>query len=481
MRVIFVFLLFFSGHSNLLFGQKWISPQYSFEVKKNLIYGKADDFNGIRRDLLLDLCLPQNDIPPDCGRPLLLAVHGGAFLAGSKEDGLLQTAMREFASRGYAAASINYRLGMFQTAAEVHCNVTQLLNTPWDCLNMSDTSEWYRAWFRAVQDVHRAIRFLVDDPGNRIDRRNIFLVGESAGAISVLGAGFLDHPSEHKSQFGNLASLPAPNRIYEDLCIRQPGFNTSISLMDLSRPDLIQDLNPLEDRDYQIRGVAAFYGCSMFDLFAQSSAQSFLPALYLFHQTNDLVVPIGAGSLLSGTSTCFSALAGCQAIISRPSCLGSDPMEINYKKSLSDLGLKGQILYDRKPNNADCIAQVLNPSSGGHQVDDIALRLGNVIRFFAPRISDADGTPCTLSSDEPGLSGPRLFPNPADEYLQIQDDQGFGNIRIFSPDGKVVLFQNHVSVRYFAELNVCDLATGVYYLLLDLGNGKAHRMKLLIH
>ncbi|MGI6302319.1 MAG: alpha/beta hydrolase fold domain-containing protein [Verrucomicrobiota bacterium] len=48
-------------------------------------------------------------LPADSGQPLPLVVwiHGGAWLAGSKEDG---GPARDFASKGYAVASINYRL-----------------------------------------------------------------------------------------------------------------------------------------------------------------------------------------------------------------------------------------------------------------------------------------------------------------------------------------------------------------------------------
>lgn len=480
MNKMLALILIFSVQVRIVMSQKWISPQYSYELRKNLIYGKAVDYNGVSRNLLMDLCLPQNDNPPDCGRPLLIAVHGGAFLAGSKEDGLLQTAMKEFAARGYATASINYRLGMFQTSSEVHCNVTQLLNTPWDCLNMSDTAEWYRGWFRAVQDVHRVIRFLISVPQYRIDRRNIFLLGESAGAITVLGAGFLDHPDEYPDQLGNLVSVRAPNRIYEDLCIRQPGFNASIAQMDLSRPDLVADLDSLKNRDYQIRGVAAFYGCSWFDLFARTGAKSFLPALYLFHQTNDLVVPIGTDRILSGTSACFSSLAGCQSIISRPFCMGSDPMEKSYNKSLTDFGLKGYLQYDRKPNPADCLAQVLNPATGGHQVDNIVMRLENVIRFFAPRMADTEGAPCTLSSRDPGAFDTKIYPNPAAEFLMVQNEQGFDRIQILNADGRTLLSERTHSIRQLAQVNISELPPGVYYLVLQKNHSKVHHGKFVV-
>ena len=50
----------------------------------------------------LDLYLPQSNVP----LPLIINIHGGAFRMGSKEMGV----PTEYLSRGYAVASINYRL-----------------------------------------------------------------------------------------------------------------------------------------------------------------------------------------------------------------------------------------------------------------------------------------------------------------------------------------------------------------------------------
>jgi len=50
----------------------------------------------------LDLYLPKQGNP----LPLVINVHGGAFLAGDKSDGV----PADFLNRGYAVASINYRL-----------------------------------------------------------------------------------------------------------------------------------------------------------------------------------------------------------------------------------------------------------------------------------------------------------------------------------------------------------------------------------
>jgi acetyl esterase/lipase len=67
-------------------------------VHRDLIYAHAGG-----KDLLLDLYLPENS----AGRlPILLWVHGGAWRGGSKD----RTPAVRLVKRGYAVASINYRL-----------------------------------------------------------------------------------------------------------------------------------------------------------------------------------------------------------------------------------------------------------------------------------------------------------------------------------------------------------------------------------
>lgn len=54
----------------------------------------------------LDLYLPDSDTP----LPLIIWVHGGAFRVGSKEGGSDIVPALDYLERGYAVASINYRL-----------------------------------------------------------------------------------------------------------------------------------------------------------------------------------------------------------------------------------------------------------------------------------------------------------------------------------------------------------------------------------
>lgn len=444
--------------------QVWVDSLYGTAIKSDVVYGKASDFNGVERSLQLDIHYPVNDRVPVCGRPLLLAIHGGAFMAGTRKDPFILAAVNEFAARGYVAVTVEYRLGMFQTDREVHCNVTQLLNTPWDCLNIADTIEWHRAWFRAVQDVHQAIGFLCNDPEWNIDRRNIYVLGESAGAITALGVGFLDDPKELLSGVFSQPSLKYPNSIYEQTCIVQPGFNTRISNMNVLRPDLTSSFNPARVRPYQIKGVAAFYGATFFNIMERTTGLTELPLLYLFHQTNDMVVPIGSSRLLNGVSQCFSSLASCQDIVNRPYAFGSDVVEQHYKKSLTDLGLKGKVIYDRVINRAECLEQILNPATGGHQVDAIKLRLKRVMELFSENIIRIQNESCVLSTGENADIHFELIPNPVNDMFEIQSEFEILSVQVFSVDGKEIHPEFQLDSSRLKKISTKSWTSGIYHI-----------------
>ncbi|MBK8405816.1 MAG: hypothetical protein IPL25_17625 [Saprospiraceae bacterium] len=95
-KKIFLFLFLFTEIQQVD-AQKWVEQKYAISTTSDVPYAEVVDFAGNKRALKLDLSLPTDDQPPLCGRPLLLLIHGGAFLAGSKNDGLLNSGMKDFA------------------------------------------------------------------------------------------------------------------------------------------------------------------------------------------------------------------------------------------------------------------------------------------------------------------------------------------------------------------------------------------------
>ena len=173
------------------------------------VFRMADAINEIPLDLHLDIFQPQNDTLAK--HPLVMLVHGGAFYFGSKDDASITSWCRHLASQGYVTASIDYRIGFLPTMTSIG-----------------------RAGYRAVQDAHAAMRYLVSHQEEyRIDTSMIFVGGASAGAITVLNLAFMTNET-------------------------RPVYTRS----DLLRPDLgdIDTCGNAIKADFRIRGIIDMWG-----------------------------------------------------------------------------------------------------------------------------------------------------------------------------------------------------------------------------
>ena len=152
------------------------------------IFRMGDAISEIPLDLHLDIFRPKNDTLQK--RPLVMLLHGGAFYYGSKDDKSITQWCRHLASKGYVTASIDYRIGFLPTMTSIG-----------------------RAGYRAVQDAHAAMRFLVahqEEYG--IDTSMLFVGGTSAGSITVLNLAFMTnetrpeytHSGFLKPELGNI-------------------------------------------------------------------------------------------------------------------------------------------------------------------------------------------------------------------------------------------------------------------------------------
>lgn len=116
--------------------------------------------------LEMDIYTPVGD-DAAAKRPLLLLMHGGSFFIGNKAEPGQKGWGEYFASLGYVAVSIDYRLGFHATKKEIR-----------------------QAEYRALEDADAALEYLLGREDLRIDPDRIFLCGTSAGAITALNLAF---------------------------------------------------------------------------------------------------------------------------------------------------------------------------------------------------------------------------------------------------------------------------------------------------
>ncbi len=215
-------------------------------------------------------------------RPLILLIHGGAFVVGDKRDSLQMKLASWFTRRGYVVASVNYRMG-YPFVPGMY-------------------SQLDRCMYRAVQDIRAALRYLAAHKKlYRIDPDKVFLAGNSAGGFLSLLAAFMDDHERWESTGGLLF-----------------GMRKELGCLDCST-------NRYKGK-YRIAGVVNLWG-GITDLDIISAGEK-IPAL-LIHGTADRIVPFGYDYPFKNVDSRLTAffsrkLYGSESIASHMQKQGSD-------------------------------------------------------------------------------------------------------------------------------------------------------------
>lgn len=139
-------------------------------VRKNrsVKYAQNTNLYGKMQDLYLDVYEPEGDV--NTSRPLIIFMHGGAFMHGTRTDSYMVEFCQDFAKRGYVTVSMSYRLGVKDYFSPV---------------------AYGEAIYRATQDAKAAVRFFRANASTyKIDTSRIFIGGGSAGAIAAIQAAY---------------------------------------------------------------------------------------------------------------------------------------------------------------------------------------------------------------------------------------------------------------------------------------------------
>lgn len=153
-------------------------PYAGVKVQRDIRYGTAE------RNLL-DVFTPEGEAGP---RPVLIFVHGGAFIGGNKrtapDSPFYDNIMLWAAKAGFVGINITYRLAP---------------KFPWPA---------------GVEDVASAVQWVAANIAQHGgDPARVVLMGHSAGAVHV--ASYVAHPEFHKVKDGGLAGAIMASGIYD--------------------------------------------------------------------------------------------------------------------------------------------------------------------------------------------------------------------------------------------------------------------------
>lgn len=429
------FMLFMSFAQDPCDGGRFANDVFeNVTVSSNIVYGQNASWTGSNTTLYLDFYEPQGDVMD--ARPLLIWVHGGSFLGGSRTEVDMVALSTRFAKKGYACASIGYRTGFFPI----------------------DSTNSVRAVVRAVQDLKGAIRFFYKDAATdntyKIDTTNIFIGGSSAGAITALHVAYLTEECElydylNATQQAALGGLEGSSG--------NAGYSTKVRGV--------------------LNGSGALARYSWLD-----ASESDIP-LASVHGTNDNVVTYNRGLVNPGVPLMY--LDGSRMLHERACALGIENQLYTFEGA-------GHVPY----LGSSAAAQAYMDTTVNFYRDFLVKQLGCTNTELQPanvwaqtavlyNAQYCDGSPvnavCTTSSivDNPALDFV-LYPNPASNQVTIDFSQELNfNISIFDISGRMVFSKNYQDS--FAKIDVNNLSSGTYILKANSSNQSLiHTEKLII-
>lgn len=252
-----------------------LSPDVEYDIGYiDLILGLENEAIYVDNSLKIDIYRPANDTFSN--KPAVVCIHGGGFITGSKNSNDIELFCDSLAKSGYFTVAMEYRKGV----------------------NFIDPKSPERAIYRALQDSRSAIRHLRANAAlYGIDPNHIYLIGQSAGAITALNNIYLDQDevgSEIESY--NWAFIPTPH-----LGPIDTGANLSFS--------------------GRGNAVIALWGAVQHDSIINIGDTT---PLLLVHGEDDAIVPYDIGKPFSGVGFTLNDMYGSKPINARLNQLNID-------------------------------------------------------------------------------------------------------------------------------------------------------------
>ena len=247
-----------------------LNATYDFNITEDIIYaeGLSHDYwnssNTTALPLYMDSYVPENNSQ---NRPLLMLIHGGAFVGGSKQQDAIVDMANYYASRGFVVFSIDYRLrDHMGTIPQAWIDATSS-GTP------SNLDQIF-AIYPAHRDAKAALRWIMANAQNyNINKDYITVGGGSAGAITSIGI-CVSELDDYKDEISS-------------------SEDNTLSSTNLSQTYEVQTILDFWGSTESIEILESIYGHQRFD--------SNDPALFIAHGTEDPTIPISSAEDLKTT------------------------------------------------------------------------------------------------------------------------------------------------------------------------------------
>jgi poly(3-hydroxybutyrate) depolymerase len=350
-------------------------------------------------------------------RPLVILAHGGSFTGGNRtDDSTIIWLCEDLVRKGYVTASIDYRLTADAELLIADSAIIEVL--------------------RAVSDGKAAIRYFYQDVatnGNsyKIDTNNIFIGGNSAGAVLYMQAAYIDSISELNGTFQAILAQVGGLDGNSGNAGYSSNFKGVINLAGaLNEPSWI---------GYCSKPVVSAQG------------------------TADPIVPYNCGNPEYGAVPV--TLCGLDSL--QPYITANTP----YWASMTFPGA-GHVPWQNGGNDFYMVDTLVT----GFLVKAVGLT------FTAP--CGTSPAPCPtylplgiqLVMDQADIT---LYPNPGNKVLNIHSSQSISDISMYDETGKMVLQADDVK-SYNYQLNTSHLSSGVYTLHINNTEGHVPTVKKVI-
>lgn len=230
------------------------------------------------QDKMQNLCFDFYELEGDADtlRPLVITLFGGGFVTGTRKWADMEAWCTRFAENGYAAASIDYRLMPAKKFS---------------------AKSLIRTGFMAAQDVSIAVRyFKANSEKYRIDTNRIFLLGQSAGAVAIIHALYMDEDERPSATWENPVLPPLHS---------QGGTDE-------------------KTQTFRVAGAILLWGC-IFDPEIIDADE--ITPVCLIHGEKDRILPVDSGYAFSTRGLPYAY--GSKVMAERLEKLGNVPFELH--------------------------------------------------------------------------------------------------------------------------------------------------------